>query len=197
MIREQCSELQRARVIERAYHKVPSEIIHSLRTQLSKQHARVKDVWDVCRRKKLPGELVDGLLAPHHFQQGLASLGYKLSATESSTLFNYLDENSDGKVSLEELYRGLMSHRSVAPDDRRVSHLINDDSTERGRGRRTPRTRLQTLVQQLPPEHIPHTPHPPHTRDAPLRPQKIKDNSKFQPEKKKKKNSKSIASSTR
>ena len=143
-----CESLHQARISDQIYSRIPSQILVSLRTQLSKNHARVKDVWDLCRRFKRRDEPVNGLLHHRHFQCGLSSMGYSLSLTESCTLFQSLDVNGDGLVSLEELQRAIMhpkllSDLPISPRGLVMSVVKKKQSF----------TALQMLTRNLPVSH--------------------------------------------
>ena len=116
-VRKQCTDLHAKEMKDRVFQQIPSVVIQSMRTYLSNHHARVSDVWAVCRRMKRQDEERNGLLHHNHFQQGLASMGYVLSLSESQSLFTYIDENNDGLISLSELQSGLNQHRIDQPSD--------------------------------------------------------------------------------
>jgi hypothetical protein len=145
-VRQQCIDLHAKERKDRVFQQLPSVVIQSLRTHLSNHHARVSDVWAVCRRMKQKDDERNGLLHHNHFQRGLASMGYVLSLSESQSLFNYIDENNDGLISLLELQSVFNQHRIDQPSDQPLPRTPRASRTPRAP--RTPRTFKTTPIKK-------------------------------------------------
>ncbi len=160
-----CRDLARERKHDAVFAMRPGDVRARLRALLHARHARVRDLFDLCRRpgprrqsaspaSPTASPACAATLTLAQVRAGVERLGVPLSLREVSALFDTIDEDGDGTIGYRELHDAVMRDEALLLSPPRHAQRPRAQTA----GRRSPHSKLQSLFSTMPTMPVPTRP---------------------------------------